>query len=291
MFSGYAGRCPVFNHSSRRVQEMAILAFKPQTKGKFRRLQAKCGASTRPGGVIIILRGGTMRPDPMRSEIQTLREKWQGQPAAFLYQELSDFLFKSGKIPAALNLVERSWKEASEEETPDPSPEEGAWWFRRGLEYADACLYEEACACLNRALEAGCENFEAHYCLAGLYKSLGRTGEAKTHCRKSLEYNPGFAPAYVLLGSIAKLENRFDESAAAAKKALLLDPECAAAHYDLACYYALSGQDEKALVALEMALAKGFSDLDWASGDPDLAGICGRPEFKLLLATYAAKKS
>ncbi len=232
-----------------------------------------------------------MRPDPMRDEILTLREKWQGQPSSLFYQELSDFLFKSGKIAAAMNLMEKALKaDADPEIDSGAGLEDGARWFRRGLEYADACLYEEACVCLNRALEAGCENFEAHYCLAGVYKSLGGIGEAKKHCRKSLEYNPNFAPAFILLGSITKLEGAYAESAGAAKKALLIDPDCAPAYYDLACYYALDGEEDKALMAFEMALAKGFCDFDWAGQDPDLGGIRHLQEFRLLLATYASKK-
>src|SRR5690606_41904104 len=62
----------------------------------------------------------------------------------------------------------------------------------RGMEYADACLFEEASACLNRALAAGADNFETHYCLAGVYKSLERPDKAETHCRLSVERNPGF---------------------------------------------------------------------------------------------------
>jgi adenylate cyclase len=86
------------------------------------------------------------------------------------------------------------------------------------------------------------------------------------------------------------MEGRLDEAASAAKKALLIDPECAPAHYDLACYYALSGETEKALMAMEMALAKGFCDFDWAAHDPDLESISTRQEFRLLLRTYAEKK-
>jgi tetratricopeptide (TPR) repeat protein len=233
-----------------------------------------------------------MRPEPLREEIQTLREKW-GPTSPNLYPELADLLFKAGKIAAAMNLLERSLKEddpASGERLAESGPEEGAWWFRRGLEYAEACLYEEAGACLNRALEAGCENFETHYCLAGVAKSLGQLDEAERHCRKSLEYNSGFAPAFILLGSILKLMGRFLDSANAAKRALLLDPDCAPAHYDLACYYALAGNAEKSLVALEMALAKGFCDFDWIRSDPDLGEVQSRPEFQLLMQSYAVRK-
>jgi hypothetical protein len=64
---------------------------------------------------------------------------------------------------------------------------------------------------------------------------------------------------------------------------VLLDPDCAPAHYDLACYYALAGQKDKALAAFETALTRGFCDFDWAVRDPDLEALREAPEFGRLL--------
>jgi tetratricopeptide (TPR) repeat protein len=229
--------------------------------------------------------------DALRHEIRVLRDKWRESapdaPGSY-YDELSDLLFKAGKITAAMNLMEASLQADA---LPKGEPEQdGAWWFRRGMEYADACLYEESCACLNRALAAGSDNFETHYCLAGLYKSLERLDKAEYHCRLSLSHNPAFSPSFLLLASISRLGGRLEDSADAARMAVLLDPDCAPAYYDLACYYALAGQAAKALAALESALAKGFCDFEWAGRDPDLAPLRDRPEFGELLATYAARK-
>jgi tetratricopeptide (TPR) repeat protein len=148
-----------------------------------------------------------MSPYILREEIQMLRDKWQGQPFPYLYPALSELLFTVGKIPAAMNLMEHSlaveanaFGSEGPGESSVPGPEEGHGWFRRGLEYADACLYEEASACLNLAVTAGYDTFETHYCLAGVHKSLGKLEEAESHCRKSLEYNPAFSLAFILLG-------------------------------------------------------------------------------------------
>ena len=230
-----------------------------------------------------------MSPSLLREEIQGLREKWQGHDAPHLYRELSDLLFTAGKIPAAMNLIENSFAVKVEGETL--LPEDGKRWFHQGLEYADACLYEEACACLNRAIEAGLETFETHFCLAGVQKSLGRLEEAETHCKKSLEYNHEFSPALILLGSIAKLEGHLAQSIEAIESALLIDPDFAPAHYDLACYWALSGHSAKAFVVLEAALSKGFCDFEWMEKDPDLASLRTLPEFLILLNAHALKKA
>jgi tetratricopeptide (TPR) repeat protein len=239
----------------------------------------------------------------LREEIRSLRDKWRDQPRGPFYDELSDLLFKAGKITAAMNLMESSFHaslaasdglahgdgDAEGAHAPSPESGDGAWWFRRGMEYADASLFEEASACLNRALAAAPGNFEAHYCLAGIYKSLERPDKAEAHCRLSLRHHPGFAPSFLLLASILRMTGRIGESADAARMAVLLDPDCAPAHYDLACYYALAGEEGKALTALENALNKGFCDFEWAGRDPDLEAIRARPEFRDLLLSYAPR--
>ena len=224
----------------------------------------------------------------LREEIQVLREKWRGYDTPHLYRELSDLLLTAGKIPAAVNLLEQSLSARVDGEAL--LPEDGKRWFHQGLEYADACLYEEACACLNRAIAAGLETFETHFCLAGVQKSLGKLDEAKNHCRKSLEYNPEFSPAFILLGTIAKLEGHLSQSIEAVQSALLIDPDFAPAYYDLACYLALSGETGKAFSILGKALAKGFCDLEWMNCDPDLASLRALPEFMLFLRDQALKK-
>jgi tetratricopeptide (TPR) repeat protein len=232
--------------------------------------------------------------EALRQEIRALREKWRDQPSDFgmgsYYDELSDLLFKAGKITAAMNLMESSLRIEALPRSASPE-QDGAWWFRRGMEYADACLYEESCACLNRAVAAGSDNFETHYCLAGLYKSLDRLDKAEAHCRLSLSHNPAFSPSFILLASLSRMAGRLEDSTDAARMAVLLDPDCAPAHYDLACYYALSGDGDKALAALENALVKGFCDFDWAGRDPDLEKLRARPEFRDLLDSYAFRKT
>ncbi|HEX2612420.1 MAG TPA: tetratricopeptide repeat protein [Fibrobacteria bacterium] len=216
--------------------------------------------------------------DVLRAEIRTLREKWRDQPRAPYYDALSDLLLRAGKITAAMNLMESSLVEEATGHEAD-----GAWWFRRGMEYADACLFEESVACLNRSLAAGADGFETHYCLAGVYKSLERPDMAEAHCRHSLRHNPGFAPTFLLLASVLRMTGRLEDSADAARMAVLLDPDCAPAHYDLACYYALAGYTDKAIAALENAFTRGFCDFEWVARDPDLEAVRGAPEFGRLM--------
>jgi tetratricopeptide (TPR) repeat protein len=236
--------------------------------------------------------------DGLREKVGLIRERIrQSGEAQALYQELSDLLFQAGKISAALNILERSLPSAGEGESEAPSRplsledqgQEAKWLFDRGLEFADAFLYEDAVDCFRLALENGPETFEIHYCLAGVYKSLEKAAEAERHCRKSIELNARFAPAYILLGSILKKPGSLEESVAACKKALLLDGDCMAAYYDLACYYSLLGKGDQSLAAMEMALCKGFTDFDWLLKDPDLEALRLKAEFQLLVRSYRQK--
>lgn len=227
--------------------------------------------------------------DLLRDKVCLLRKRIKSsQDGKALYQELSDLLLRAGKIPAAMNILEKSF-ELDSGESAERAQHEGKWLFDRGLEFADAYLYEDAVDCFRQAMDSGHDTFDAHYCLAGVYKSLDKFKDAEMHCRRTLELNPRFAPAYILLGSLFKRPGRLEESVAACKKAVLVDPDCTAAYYDLACYYSLLAKREQALAAMEMALCKGFSDFEWVLRDPDLEALRQNPEFLLLLQSYRPK--
>lgn len=251
----------------------------------------------------------------LRDKVGLLRQRIKTTPnGTALYRELSDLLLRAGKISAAMNILEKSLELQAEEESPGESglrpgsgrafpegpdqksaPErigqDGKWLFDRGLDFADAYLYEDAVECFSQAMDSGHDTFDAHYCLAGVYKSLERFPEAETQCRRALELNPRFAPAYILLGSLLKNPGRLEDSVNACKKALLIDPDCTAAYYDLACYYSLQAKREQALAAMEMAFCKGFCDFEWVLQDPDLEGLRSNPEFLLMLKSYRPKNS
>jgi tetratricopeptide (TPR) repeat protein len=251
----------------------------------------------------------------LRDKVCLLRQRIKSsQDGTALYRELSDLLLRAGKISAAMNILEKSLELQTEGEQPDesgrrpgsgraftgsPDPksaperisQDGKWLFDRGLDFADAYLYEDAVECFSQAMDCGHDTFDAHYCLAGVYKSLERYPEAETHCRRALEQNPRFAPAYILLGSLLKKPGRLEDSVTACKKALLIDPDCTAAYYDLACYYSLLAKREQALAAMEMAFCKGFSDFEWVLKDPDLEALRSNPEFLLMLQSYRPRNS
>lgn len=59
--------------------------------------------------------------------------------------------------------------------------------------------------------------------------------------------------------------------------------------YNLACFYSLSGEKQKALDALGEAVAAGYSNTEGMQGDSDLDNIRGETQYKKLLADLEAR--
>ena len=54
-------------------------------------------------------------------------------------------------------------------------------------------------------------------------------------------------------------------------------------HYNLACSFALLGQDKEALLSLQRAVALGYNQFNYLLRDPDLKPLHRHPEFQKLL--------
>ncbi|MBM3879148.1 MAG: tetratricopeptide repeat protein [Verrucomicrobia bacterium] len=95
-----------------------------------------------------------------------------------------------------------------------------------------------------------------HEQLFQLYRASGNPAKASEHLRHILREMPTNPQAYLLLGTLAVEEKKFEEAADHFEKALLLNPELEPAYYDLAGFYLLIRQPERALEVLAKARAK-----------------------------------
>jgi uncharacterized Ntn-hydrolase superfamily protein len=68
-----------------------------------------------------------------------------------------------------------------------------------------------------------------------------------------------------------------------ARRACEINPNLPEAVYDLACYYSLCGEEDKALDTLERALKLAPKFKDMAKGDPDLEPVRGTDRFESML--------
>ena len=104
------------------------------------------------------------------------------------------------------------------------------------------------------------------------------------------EQVPEDVRARILLAvEYASLENHSD-AIRELEKAVALRPNDSNILYNAACVYGVMAKKAEALDLLRRAEAAGYSNLDWAVRDPDLACLHGDPEFKQLLEDATRKR-
>jgi len=75
----------------------------------------------------------------------------------------------------------------------------------------------------------------------------------------------------------------FDAARVLLEELLELEPQSVYASYNLACLYALNGEQDKSLHLLEQAIELGFTELGFARHDPDLGSLHEHPRFRKLV--------
>jgi serine/threonine protein kinase/Flp pilus assembly protein TadD len=143
--------------------------------------------------------------------------------------------------------------------------------------------YEQAC-------QLRPDDYQPATHLGSIYSGLGRKADAEAAYQravgvigKHLELHPDDARA-LYLGAIVWCQT--GEPARAlewASRAVAMDPEEPVTLYNVACVYALQGQNERALDCLENALKYGFANKAWIEHDSDLASLHGHPRYQALV--------
>lgn len=118
-------------------------------------------------------------------------------------------------------------------------PDFSSAWSNLGVLLQTDRRYEEAEACMLRALELDPENAVKHANLANLYVLCARTGEARTAAERAVELNPNLLEAYVALSMLFAIEGNKSEARRYGRKCAKL------------------GADEKHLEHMQNALLRG----------------------------------
>jgi tetratricopeptide (TPR) repeat protein len=90
--------------------------------------------------------------------------------------------------------------------------------------------------------------------LAGCLCDLDRSEEAILACRRAIDIEPTYAPAYINLGAALDAQGRFDEAVAAYRRAIEIDPIAAKAYANLAVALRAIGALDEALAASRRAV-------------------------------------
>lgn len=131
---------------------------------------------------------------------------------------------------------------------------------------------------------------EAAFFAAQSLEALGRSEESRVFYRAGLEVvaehmrmNPDDSRA-ASLAAVAegRLGNR-DAGIEWAERALAIDPSDAGIKYNVACFYAIEGESDRAIGILGQALEAGFARRDWIDNDPDLDSLRDDSRFRELL--------
>jgi len=123
--------------------------------------------------------------------------------------------------------------------------------------------------------------------LATVYKALGREADllaALRRCLAAAEKNrrldPGDPrPVYFGANALLQLGQR-EQAIAWAADAQAMNPQDAAVHYNLACFYAQAGEPDRALDCLDRAADQGFIHWQWVEHDNDLEPVMAMDRFR-----------
>ena len=181
------------------------------------------------------------------------------------------------------------------------TPDDGAEWYDRGMQRHAEGRYEEAVEAFERAIEMGARRAGSSYNVACGMARLGRTDEAFAWLAKAEDAGFGLAPYLSEDEDLASLrqDSRFtalaerhaddmrraglERKADAAHLRTPPDSESPTTIYNLACKHAVEGRRDEALRHLELAIAAGWDDADFARRDEDLASLRGDERFEKLL--------
>ncbi len=160
-----------------------------------------------------------------------------------------------------------------------------------GRTYFSSDRFEEAAALANRAVEANGNDYNMYIAFMNSLESLGRSEEARRLrdlemrvLEQQLEQVPEDVRARILLAANYAWYGRHDDAIRELQKAVALRPNDSNILYNAACTYGVMCKKPEALDLLKRAELSGYTNLDWAVRDPDLACLHHDPDFLRLIA-------
>lgn len=126
--------------------------------------------------------------------------------------------------------------------------------------------------------------FKGHtlYLRGEALRSMERYGEALEPLRGAAELTPSNLQVWLALGWCYKRQGRLDLAIEALDQACEIDPGMPLIHYNLACYWSLAGNKDRAIKYLARALDMDSQYRDLISSETDFDPIRSDPEFQAL---------
>lgn len=132
-------------------------------------------------------------------------------------------------------------------------------------------------------LPAGVKPLTAELQQAENHYFAGQWAEAEAAYQKHVDANPANAFAWNRLGSSQIQLRKYPDAVRNLVRSIELSGGIPADFYNLACAYALSGEPDKALDNVQLAIARGLKTRSQYESDPDLASLRELPRFQALM--------
>jgi len=160
-----------------------------------------------------------------------------------------------------------------------------------GRAYFASDRWQEAAAVADAAFEANGDDYNVFIPYMNCVERLGdkqRSAAIRKQMtgvlEKQLEMVPEDVRARILLAGNLMFFGQNVDAETQVGKAVALRPDDGGTLYNAACVYGLMNNKSEALRLLRRAKGVGFTNIDWATRDPDLSCLHGDPEFEQLIA-------
>ena len=170
----------------------------------------------------------------------------------------------------------------------NPKLHEAYYYFARDLLAQGD--YLRAAAMFEEAYRTRPDEYVVLALAVGALEAAGDHDGADAMARRALaglvrqcELEPENARLHYMSAGLLQRLGRGDEGRAYAEKALRMRPNDFATLYNVACYYSLAGDCERALDLLERAIQLGGGYYDWIMHDSDLAALRELPRFQRMM--------
>lgn len=116
------------------------------------------------------------------------------------------------------------------------------------------------------------------------HRAAERYAQAVNLLEQSLRLDPENIHCFLALGWCYKRLNQMDLAVEALRGAIVLEPESAISHYNLACYLALTGNLKETIKHLAIAIDLDHKYRHLVAIEPDFDPVRETPEFQSLLS-------
>ena len=128
-----------------------------------------------------------------------------------------------------------------------------------------------------------------HYNKGNKFLKQNNWKEAILNYKMALHHNKNFDEAYINLSTAYPNGKQFQESLKTLMTLKKINSKHPLLHYNLACYYALTGNTTLGIESLKQAVTYGFKNLQTLKTDPDLKNLRSDPRFEELQKLISVK--